>query len=439
MPPLVESTTTLGSYTSGARAVTKPSGLAIGELLVAHCYSVGGVITPPAGWTQLFSTTVGSYPCTSEMYWRIADSADVAGSNFTFTSGVAFNVFLMRVSNFDATTPFNPTIGSLIGSQGSKTISWSATPTNEGNLILITAVHRRGIGSASGYAVQNSNPATWVEGYDYSAPIGSYDLLGALGYAQRTNISSPGNAYVTIANGGFTGNGVFNAVMINQLPPTGPPLNDTKPVESLTRTTALFRGEIIDKGLENADQVGFVISTATQADPGDTAPGSTSYDSFSSEAGDFNNNAIFTSIFRGLTPGTTYYFRAYGHNSDGYAYGDEESFTTIYLPPVITDITPGGSLLGVVTPITITGTGFRAGATVVIDATPCTTIVLVDENTITCDVPASAVAKASVITVENTDSQASAYPFSYIAESLPPTPPATVTATFEVTGVRYIK
>jgi uncharacterized protein (TIGR02145 family) len=49
----------------------------------------------------------------------------------------------------------------------------------------------------------------------------------------------------------------------------------------------------------------------------------------------------------GLSPGTTYYVRAYATNSEGISYGDEESFTTKDTIPTVSDI--DGNIYGVVT------------------------------------------------------------------------------------------
>jgi hypothetical protein len=54
----------------------------------------------------------------------------------------------------------------------------------------------------------------------------------------------------------------------------------------------------------------------------------------------------FFSNLTGLVPGTTYHLRAYAHNSVGYAYGSDVTFTPSNLATVTTD--PMGSLVGAV-------------------------------------------------------------------------------------------
>ena len=64
-----------------------------------------------------------------------------------------------------------------------------------------------------------------------------------------------------------------------------------------------------------------------------------------SKTTDGTGSGIFTSAIMGLTPGSTYYFRAYATNSIGTAYGNQISFNTLATVPTITtaaitEITP---------------------------------------------------------------------------------------------------
>ena len=114
---------------------------------------------------------------------------------------------------------------------------------------------------------------------------------------------------------------------------TGPslPTLDTLSATGINHSSATLNGEITDTGGENADERGFVWGTTTQGDPGDVAPASAGYDDNSTETGDFPAETFAHAIV-GLTPETTYYVRAYAHNSAGYAYGDEISFATDVAP-----------------------------------------------------------------------------------------------------------
>ncbi|GAH81330.1 unnamed protein product, partial [marine sediment metagenome] len=80
---------------------------------------------------------------------------------------------------------------------------------------------------------------------------------------------------------------------------------------------------------------GIVYGTTSQGDPGNVAPAVSGYDSYEEEAGSFGTGA-FTGALTSLEPKTTYYVRAYAHNSAGYSYGAEVSLTTLAAVPTVT-------------------------------------------------------------------------------------------------------
>ena len=111
------------------------------------------------------------------------------------------------------------------------------------------------------------------------------------------------------------------------------PAVTTAGVSGITETEATGGGEITSDGGTEVTARGVVWSTADnptleQAENG----GSTE---------DGSGTGHFTSGLGGLSPGTTYYVRAYATNSEGTAYGDQESFTTLFLNVGVTDLNLG--------------------------------------------------------------------------------------------------
>jgi hypothetical protein len=99
----------------------------------------------------------------------------------------------------------------------------------------------------------------------------------------------------------------------------------TSAVTNVGTETATGNGDITSLGTDNPTQYGVCWSTS---------PGPTTSDSKTSE-GATSSTGPFTSQITGLAPGVTYYVRAYVTNSSqGTAYGDEQTFTT--LTPVAT-------------------------------------------------------------------------------------------------------
>ncbi len=112
----------------------------------------------------------------------------------------------------------------------------------------------------------------------------------------------------------------------------------TTPANSVTSTTATIGGNITATGGANATIRGIEYSTTEGFSNGS---GTQVTESGSFGTGSFTNSLI------GLTPGTTYYYKAFATNSAGTGYGAQQSFTTLAPPsaPTITSITPGDSLL----------------------------------------------------------------------------------------------
>jgi len=75
------------------------------------------------------------------------------------------------------------------------------------------------------------------------------------------------------------------------------------------------------------DARGFVFDTKSHGNPGNVAPIASGYTYQITESGNFSTGA-FSMEMSGLKPGTTYYNRACAHNSAGWGYGNEMSFTT---------------------------------------------------------------------------------------------------------------
>ena len=109
--------------------------------------------------------------------------------------------------------------------------------------------------------------------------------------------------------------------------PTVPPTVQTDDATSIDREQATLNGQITDTGGEDADERGF--------DWGEE-PGV--YTEQWTEQGTYGTGA-FNHQITGLDPNKTYYFRAKAHNSAGWAYGSELSFTTdpMAAPTVQTD------------------------------------------------------------------------------------------------------
>ena len=105
------------------------------------------------------------------------------------------------------------------------------------------------------------------------------------------------------------------------------PAVTTNAATNVNGDSATLNGEITDIGHENCDKRGFVWDDETHGDPGDVAPDVSAYTWYTLDGGSFGVGA-FNESAGGLSAETTYYFRAFAHNSAGYTYGGELTFTT---------------------------------------------------------------------------------------------------------------
>jgi len=111
------------------------------------------------------------------------------------------------------------------------------------------------------------------------------------------------------------------------------PTVTTQAVDDILSTTATGNGNITATGGANADHRGVVYGKTSKGDPGDTSYTATDYDGYVDESGDFGTGAFDRSL-TSLDADTTYYVRAYAHNSAGYSYGAEVNFDTLEIQTI---------------------------------------------------------------------------------------------------------
>jgi len=129
------------------------------------------------------------------------------------------------------------------------------------------------------------------------------------------------NVYFSVTDGTWTD---FEYVTIMVTAPLTVPTVTTGSSSEITETTAKVSGEVTFDGGSSLTERGmaYSVSQSPTVDDG-KVPAPTA------EIGPF------TVLLQGLTPGTTYYVRAYAMNSVGTGYGEQVTFNTLSLPPDI--------------------------------------------------------------------------------------------------------
>lgn len=209
--------TQVTAYTTGASlTITKPVSLAVGDLMIAFIQGAQESVTPPSGWTLIKSYVPGGGTTQMRVYGKIADSGDVAASNFTWTFGGGQHQggMIARITEFNAALPFSVFAFDDETATATPTFTASVTPDTTNSLILffLGTYLNSGTGiTASGYAVATSNPS-WSENGDQTVNGGSYTFQMSLASASRPQKTATGNASVTM-NGSCTDLGCIMVVI----------------------------------------------------------------------------------------------------------------------------------------------------------------------------------------------------------------------------------
>jgi hypothetical protein len=191
--------------------VTKPVDLAVSDLMVVHlsnyrASSTSSAIAVPDGWTAITDNLQqdcdsGGASMNIRALYKIADAADVAASNFTFTSAGAsqFTGAIYRITGYAPTV--NIDVANSGASLNDATPSFNITITpNYASDLLLFLVCAYGVPlTVSNYAVTTSNPS-WTENYDRK----DLTLLFSGASATRPEITATGNATCNLDSGDGT-------------------------------------------------------------------------------------------------------------------------------------------------------------------------------------------------------------------------------------------
>lgn len=209
----VASISTLAFGSSSSLVITKPTGLAVGDLMIAHIVvnTSGGSnqsITAPAGWTLINQAgATGSSPfMKSFSFYIIATSTETAASDFTFTvinqTPVSSGGAILRITGHGASTPIDTSTTGITADSASISFT-GATPSFENSMLILLAAGNitGGDATVSTYAVETSNPS-WTEQYDYNHAGNNICMSCAV--AIRPENTATGNASFATTGGSST-------------------------------------------------------------------------------------------------------------------------------------------------------------------------------------------------------------------------------------------
>lgn len=206
MALVVESIASSGWSTGTSWVTPKPTGLAVGDYMILLGAIPNGSITAPSGFSAISTGEVAASGGAKRLmsYYKLADSGDVAASNFTTTNGSSAygNVAILRVSGIFAPVSKWSWAGTGTTNTTSPSLNASITPSNRpNNLIIQFWCASQTVTALSGYAMATSNPS-WTEILD-SYDVTADDVIG-IAYATRTEQTATGNVSVTGAGASGT-------------------------------------------------------------------------------------------------------------------------------------------------------------------------------------------------------------------------------------------
>lgn len=228
MSVIVESVSTAAMADSTSISIDKPTGLAVGDLMIAVVAGNdgGSTISIPTGWTSLLNnnTTTNGFGWYRAAY-KVADSSDVAASNFTFTNGDGGVIY--RLTGY--ATPSLITTG-------------TGTPNSPDNHLILFNIAADNGGRTvtfSGYSVTGGTSVTFTERYDDANTTGIRVSLGVADgqYASGSAIT----AFSATVSGGVDDDNDF-LIIVPAL------VNATGTTALLEPTTTLFSEASVEVG-----------------------------------------------------------------------------------------------------------------------------------------------------------------------------------------------
>lgn len=215
------STQTNTSTGSTSVVITKPTGLAAGDLMVGYLITHAGsaiTFTTPSGWTSLLSDTSASTRKFS-VFTKVADSGDVAASNFTFSTSIASNYTLGILTACQGVASGSEITASEIDTGASGTsisLTGTSTPATTDSLVLmsISGYITDGVANVGSYTSTPSK--TWTELAEVTVDSGVIDPFVAVASATSGSTSQITNYGATLS----TSKGDVQGTLIIVRPPT---------------------------------------------------------------------------------------------------------------------------------------------------------------------------------------------------------------------------
>ena len=199
----VQSVSSNTTFSATSTILTKPAGLAVGDLMIA-CIFNGNTTTTIAtksGWTLVQNQTSANTTSIS-MQYRIAEAADVAASDFTFAGTQVYQTgAMLRVDGFATTAIVGASETDFANDTASGTYAFTATstPTVASSLVVTLFGCAQGDGVTTMDSYTSTPSISFTEILDVSVDAGSVDPHCAAAYGTYSG-SAEITAYGAVAS-----------------------------------------------------------------------------------------------------------------------------------------------------------------------------------------------------------------------------------------------
>src|SRR5436190_8433850 len=413
----------------------------------AAAFSASGM---PSGVTASFDTPSCSPTCTSTLTLT-ANAAAALGTSAITATAIAGPVTRTTLFNLTVNAPpptvtsVSPTSGSTSGGTGvtvtgtnflaGATVSIGGTPATGVTVVNSTTITATAPARAAGLVgVSVTNPdtqsATLANAFTYIAPAptvsGVSPASGAAAGGTLLTISGTGfaaGATVTVGGTAATGVTVVSGTTITATAPAHASGSVSVTVTNADSQSATRANAFTFLGPQPTVTGIAPSSGATAGGTAVTISGTNFVSGATVTIG--GTAATGVTVVTSTTITATTPAHAAGAvgvtvtNPDSQAATLAGSFTFVVPPPTVSGVSPASGSSSGGTAVTITGTGFAAGATVTIGGNAATGVTVVNSTSITATTPAHAAGGVGV-TVTNADSQSgtAATAFTYV----PPAP-----------------
>ena len=379
-----------------------------GDLLVVFASSHAGVtMTPSDSYNNTWISAAGPTNTSTgfdlrSQIWYAKNPTVGPGHTFTLTLSAAqslvISIFVVQGSNIPAPIDAISTIGDDAGTQSLNVTSPTITTTSVNDLLI-------------GFA-KSSVAETFTSGTGFTPqPVASSNFLDS-----ENEIAAPPSAYA--ATFGLSTSATWQSAVVAVDPPSTPdgslpPGSDGPSNSSSTEIDLIWTAST-----DNVGVTGYLVERCQGV-------GCSNFAQIATTIGTAYNDT-------GLTPSTTYYYRVRATDAAGNLSGYSNIVAANTQPPqvpvpTVTSVSPGGGPIAGGTPVTITGTNFAAGATVMFGSNSATNVVVVSATQIAATTPAGSAGAVTVTVTVNGQAGSLTNGYTYDV-------PATVTSVSPNTG-----